>query len=133
MKKSQWLFVVLLLLASSAAMAQKKVITGKVTNQATGEPLSGVNILVDKQKGGTTSKLDGTYSISVDTGSINLIFSYVGFTSQIWVIGEKTMIDVSLVPAVVTNDEVVVVGYGTQKKSHLTGAISKYKNERLDE
>ncbi|HEU5168435.1 MAG TPA: TonB-dependent receptor [Chitinophagaceae bacterium] len=133
MKKSQWLLPVLLLLVSSVAMAQKKVITGKVTNQATSEPLSGVNILVDKQKGGTTSKLDGTYSISVDAGSTNLIFSYVGFTSQIWVIGEKTTIDVSLVPAVTVGDEVVVVGYGTQKKSHLTGAISKYKNERLDE
>ena len=133
MKKSQWLFVALLLLVSSAAMAQKKVITGKILNQSTGEPLLGVNILADKQKGGTTSNLDGTYSISVDTNATTLIFSYVGFASQTIVIGGKTTIDVSLVPAVVTNDEVVVVGYGTQKKSHLTGAISKYKNERLDE
>jgi TonB-linked SusC/RagA family outer membrane protein len=133
MKKSQWLFLALLLLVSSVAMAQKKVITGKILNQSTGEPLQGVNILADKQKGGTTTKVDGTYSISVDTNATTLIFSYVGFASQTIVIGDKRTIDVSMVPAVVTNDEVVVVGYGTQKKSHLTGAISKYKNERLDE
>jgi len=133
MKKSQWLFLALLLLGSSVAMAQKKVITGKILNQSTGEPLQGVNILADKQKGGTTTKVDGTYSISVDTNATTLIFSYVGFASQTIVIGDKRTIDVSMVPAVVTNDEVVVVGYGTQKKSHLTGAISKYKNERLDE
>ena len=133
MKKSQWLFLALLLLVSSVAMAQKKVITGKILNQSTGEPLQGVNILADKQKGGTTTKVDGTYSISLDTNATTLIFSYVGFASQTIVIGDKRTIDVSMVPAVVTNDEVVVVGYGTQKKSHLTGAISKYKNERLDE
>jgi TonB-linked SusC/RagA family outer membrane protein len=114
-------------------MAQKKTITGKVTNVATGEPLAGVNILADKQKGGVTTKPDGTYSITVEPGSSSLIFSYVGFTTQTITIGDKTTIDINLVVAATTNDEVVVIGYGTQKKSHLTGAVSKYKNEKLDE
>lgn len=132
MKKIKCLLFTLLMLGS-VAIAQKKTITGKVTNQATGEPLQGVNVLAEKQKGGVSSKADGTYSISVDKSTATLIFSYVGFTTQAIVIGDKAAIDIALVPAVVSSDEVVVIGYGTQKKSHLTGAISKYKNERLDE
>jgi TonB-dependent starch-binding outer membrane protein SusC len=133
MKKLQCLLLAMLLFAVTSAWAQRKVITGKVINQSTGEALSGVNILADKQKGGTTSRLDGTYSIAIDATTTTLIFSYVGFTSQTIVIGDKPTIDVGLVPSIATGDEVVVVGYGTQRKSHLTGAISKFKNEKLDE
>ena len=133
MKKFQCLLFTLLMLLGSVAMGQKKTITGKVINQSTGEPLLGVNILADKQKGGVTTKADGTYSIIVEPTSSSLIFSYVGFAAQTIAIGQKTVIDVSLVPMVVSSDEVVVIGYGTQKKSHLTGAVSKYKNDRLDE
>ncbi|HEV7783555.1 MAG TPA: TonB-dependent receptor [Chitinophagaceae bacterium] len=133
MKKSHCLLFMLLLLLGGTAMAQKKVVTGKVLNQATNEPLEGVNILADKQKGGTTTKADGTYSISVDTKTTTLIFSYVGFASQTVVLGDKIKFDIVMVPAATTNDEVVVIGYGTQKKSHLTGAITKYQNDRLEE
>lgn len=125
--------LVFFLLAGGIANAQKKTITGKVTNQATGEALQGVNILADKQKGGTTTKTDGTYSISVDKNTTSLIFSYVGFTPQTFVIGDKTTIDIALVAVPTDMNEVVVIGYGTTKKSHLTGAISKFKNEKLDE
>jgi TonB-linked SusC/RagA family outer membrane protein len=121
------------LLLCTAAIAQKKTITGKVINQITNEPLQGVNILAEKQRGGVTTKEDGTYSISVDAKITTLIFSYVGFTAQAVLIGDKKVIDIALVPAISASDEVVVIGYGTQKKSHLTGAVSKYKNERLDE
>lgn len=134
MKNLRCLLVTMFLLLGIVVAAQKKTITGKVLNQATGEPMSGVNILADKQKGGTTTKPDGSYSISVDANSSSLIFSYVGFTSQTILIAQKTVIDVSMIVAPVTNmDEVVVIGYGSQKKSHLTGAVSKYKNERMDE
>lgn len=132
MKKLQCLFFILLLLGGTA-MAQKKTITGKVINQATGEPLLGVSILVDKQKGGTTTKQDGTYSISVSGTSSILVFSSVGFISQTVLVGDKTTVDISMQPMIIDNNEVVVIGYGTQRKSHLTGAVSKYKNEKLDE
>lgn len=131
MKKLQCFF--LLMLVAGAVMAQKRTITGKVTNQATGEVLAGVNILADKQKGGTTSKADGTYSITVNKDVSTLVFSYVGFNSQTIAIGTKTSIDVQLITAPTDMNEVVVIGYGTQKKSHLTGAVSKFKNDRLDE
>jgi TonB-linked SusC/RagA family outer membrane protein len=133
MKKLHCLLIVLLLLSGGIAMAQKKTITGKVLNQSTGEPMVGVNILADKQKGGVTTKADGTYSIVVENNTATLIFSYVGFAPQTVTIGEKTVIDLSLVPAATDMNEVVVIGYGTQKKSHLTGAVSKFKNDKLDE
>jgi TonB-linked SusC/RagA family outer membrane protein len=125
--------LVFFLLTGVIAIAQKKTITGKVTNQATGEVLQGVNILADKQKGGTTTKPDGTYSITVDKNTATLIFSYVGFTPQTIIIADKTTIDVLLVAVPTDMNEVVVIGYGTTKKSHLTGAISKFKNDKLDE
>jgi TonB-dependent starch-binding outer membrane protein SusC len=132
MKKISFLLCVLLLL-SGVAMAQRKTITGKVLNQSTGEPMQGVNILADKQKGGVTTKADGTYSITVEPGTTSLVFSYVNFAAQTIVIGDKTTIDVSLAPVTTDMNEVVVIGYGTTKKSHLTGAVSKFKNDRLDE
>ena len=132
MKKFQSLLL-LLLLTGTVAMAQNVTITGKVINAASNEPMQGVNILAEKQKGGVTTKADGTYSISVKKGTTALIFSYVGYVTQTVLIIEKTTIDVALVVAPTSGDEVVVIGYGTQKKSHLTGAISKFKNEKLDE
>ena len=133
MKKIHCLLIVPLLFAFSVAVAQKKVITGKVISQDGKVPLQGVNILADKQKTGTTTKDDGTYSISVDKKTTVLIFSYVGYKTQNVIIGDKTTVDVILTPAVTTTDEVVVIGYGTQKKSSVTGAVSKYKNDKLDE
>lgn len=132
MKKFQCLLLSLLVLGH-VALAQKRIITGKVIDDGAKTALQGVNILADKQKGGAVTKADGTYSITVDKKSTVLVFSYVGFAPQTIVIGEQGSIDVSLVPAPVSTDEVVVIGYGTQKRTQVTGAISKYQNDRLDE
>lgn len=131
MKYRCLLFMFLML--GSLAHGQNKTITGKVTNRETGAPLSGVNILADKQKGGVTSKEDGSYSISVPVGSASLVFTYVGFTPQTILIEGRTSIDVVMAPAATDMNEVVVIGYGTTKKSHLTGAVSKFKNDNLEE
>ncbi len=132
MKKLQSLLILIFFLCSTA-LAQKKTITGKVINQNGNDPLLGVNILAENQKGGTATKADGTYSITVDEKSTVLIFSYVGFTSQSVAIAGRTTIDVILMPAAALAEEVVVIGYGTQKKSSVTGAVAKYTNERLEE
>jgi len=132
MKKSYLLFMLFAMLGS-ICFGQKKTITGKVTHRDNGEPISGVNILADKAKGGTSTKADGSYSITVDANTATLIFSYVGFTAQTLSIEGRNVIDVTLAPSAAAMDEVVVIGYGTQRKSHLTGAISKFKNEKLDE
>lgn len=126
-------FLLLLLITGSVAVAQKKTITGKVTSSDGNEPMAGVNVLVDKQKGGAATKADGTFSISVDKNASVLIFSYVGYETQTVLIGDKTQYTITLNPSAASGEEVVVIGYGTQKKSHLTGAVSKFRNERLDE
>jgi TonB-linked SusC/RagA family outer membrane protein len=133
MKNLKCLFFVSLLAISGIVSAQNKTITGKVTNQATGEPLQGVSILADKKKGAVTTKEDGTYSITLTGTSSTLIFSSVGFAAQSVLIGDRTKIDIALVSTATSMNEVVVIGYGTQKKGNVTGAVSKYKNEKLDE
>lgn len=135
MRKVQCLFFLPLLLLFSIAGAQNIVITGKVINKETGGPLAGVNILANKSKGGVVSNSDGTYSITVKSATPSLIFSYVGFTPQtIWIDG-RNVINATLSISSKANalDEVVVIGYGTQKKSSVTGSVSRYSNDRMDE
>lgn len=112
---------------TSSKLAQVK---GKVTDNA-GVPLIGVSIQVKDTENGTISDIDGNFILDCDLGSV-LIISYIGFaTQEVVVTGTELQIKMELDSKVL--DEVVVVGYGTQKKSSLTGAVSKYKNERLDE
>lgn len=132
MKKFQCLMMILLLF-TGLAKAQQKTITGKVTGLGGTEALQGVNILANNQKGGATTDKDGKYSIKVGATTSTLIFSYVGYAPQTIVIGNDNTVNVSLVPTAVLADEVVVIGYGTQKKTSVTGAVSKYSNDRLDE
>ncbi len=132
MKKIQHLLLMFLLLASTSAISQK-VITGKVTNKDTGEPMQGVSVLASKSKTGTATSADGTFSINVKPGTASLLFSFVGFIAQSIQIGENQTINVALEVDLKESAEVVVIGYGTQKRSDVTGAVSKYKNERLDE
>ncbi|MDZ4806738.1 MAG: TonB-dependent receptor [Bacteroidota bacterium] len=131
MKKMQCLILMLLLFSCGNVIAQK-VITGKVTDKA-GQPLEGVSVVTNNNKGGTTTNQDGTFSVNVPSSSASLVFSFVGFTPQTVSIGSKSVLNIQLSPEDVTETEVVVIGYGTQKKSNVTGAVSKFKNERLDE
>lgn len=134
MKQLKFLLMMLpLLLITGFASAQKKEITGKVVDQTTGIALSGVSIIAGKEKVGTTTKDDGTFTISVGPGIKVLAFSSVGYTAQTVTIEGKTFVNVSLVSEAITQSEVVVIGYGTQKRSNVSGAVSKYKNERIDE
>jgi TonB-linked SusC/RagA family outer membrane protein len=110
---------------------QSATITGKVTNE-NGEPLANVTIQV---KGRTdisaVSAIDGTFSIAVPTGTTKLIFSYVGAEPQEVDIAGKTTIAVQLKSQNSTLDDVVVIGYGTQKKINLTGAVASVSGNTL--
>lgn len=134
MRKIRCLSVALLLLLSTAVLAQNKTITGKVTNATTGEPLSGVTVTgTDKRPASTTTDAEGKYSLTINPNVKTIIVSNVGYFTETLAIGDRSVIDVVLRVNPAALDEVVVVGYGTQKKSHLTGAVSKFKNEKLDE
>src|SRR5262245_54700242 len=133
MKKLSLLLMLPLILLAGTATAQKRTVTGKVTDKKNGTPMSGVSVLVDKKKGGVTTKADGTYSISVESSSSVIIFSYVGYATQSVPLLDKTHVDVVMEASTTVEDEVVVIGYGTQKRTSVTGAVSKYTPEKLDE
>lgn len=114
------------------ALAQKKEITGKVIDSSTGEPISNASVLSDKRNTAVSTKDDGSFKITVDNNTSLLIFSSVGYTTQTIAISGTT-INVQLIKSAAAMEEIVVIGYGTQRKSSVTGAVSKFKNENLDQ
>ena len=123
----------LLIFLAGTSFAQKRVITGKVIDQATKEPLGGVSSIVGKSRGTATTQTDGSYSVSVEPGIKVLTYTYIGYTPQTFPIEGKSMVNVSLQSEAAIQNEVVVIGYGSQKRSNVSGAVAKYKNERIDE
>lgn len=110
------------------AQAQKKV-KGQVVD-ATGEPLIGVNVSLVGQTGGTITDIDGNYSINVSVGA-QLKFSYIGYKDQVITVSAQQVINVKMQEDSEVLDEVVVVGYGTQKKETLTGAVTVVSDKML--
>ncbi|MFG6685829.1 SusC/RagA family TonB-linked outer membrane protein [Mariniflexile sp. HNIBRBA6329] len=103
-------------------------ISGTVKDE-NGQPLPGVNILVKGTSNGTQTDFDGNYTITVENSNDILVFSFIGFLTQEVTIANKTVINVSLKEDVAKLDEVVVVGYGSQRQKDLTGAVSSMKSE----
>lgn len=124
--------LLLVMLLPFAAMAQQIQVTGNVTSQDGDEPLIGVNVFIKSTpEKGTTTDLDGNYSITVDAMD-TLVFSYTGFAKQeIPVLGRK-IIDVQMNEAGELLDEVVVVGYGAVGKKDLTGVVTKVGEEEFN-
>jgi TonB-linked SusC/RagA family outer membrane protein len=113
----------------SAQLIADQVVKGRVTSE-TGEGLPGVNIVLKGTTRGTSTDVEGRYQLTTpETGSQTLVFSLVGYVAQEIVVGTRSTIDVKLIPDDKTLNEVVVVGYGTQKKSDLTGSISSLKDK----
>ena len=111
-----------------SADASDKIISGKVVSQD-GESLPGVNILVEGTTIGTITDVNGAYQITAPDDATVLVFSYVGYVSERVEIGDKVVIDVSLVSDIAALSEIVVIGYGAVDKSDLTGAVSSLKTE----
>jgi TonB-linked SusC/RagA family outer membrane protein len=132
MKNLRLLLLILpLLLSTLLVSAQKTSLIGKVVDKSTGAPLEGVTILIQNSKKGTTTKSDGTFSISVDASVKNITFSYVGYVNQKVNLGAQTNITVSLLQDNTLQDEVIVVGYGTQRKRDLSGSVSSVNISEL--
>jgi TonB-linked SusC/RagA family outer membrane protein len=117
---------------SLSLFAQSVTITGTVTDTDGGN-LQGVSIAVKGSASGVVSDANGHYSIAVADKDAVLVFSFVGFVSQEITIGSQTVIDVSLTEDIQQMDEVVVVGYGIQKKVNLTGAVDVISSEHLSQ
>ncbi|QMU66704.1 MAG: SusC/RagA family TonB-linked outer membrane protein [Flavobacteriaceae bacterium] len=123
----------LLTMFVNITFAQETVIVkGKVVSQTDGTGLPGVTIKILNTSRGDVTDLDGNFQIVVKKGE-TLEFSYLGYAPQRVVITDQKELQIVLAEDSNLLDEVVVVGYGTQKKSHLTGAISKVTNDKLDQ
>src|SRR5690606_31699277 len=106
-------------------------VTGQVVDQD-GSPLIGVNVLVDGTNKGTATDVDGRFVLEDVNENATLIFSYIGYQTQEFVLNGRSNISITMVEDLQTLDEVVVVGYGTQKKSDLTGTVASVGSERLE-
>ncbi|WP_298551485.1 TonB-dependent receptor [uncultured Algibacter sp.] len=111
--------------------AQNKTITGTVTSKTDGLTLPGVNVIVKGTSNGASTDFDGNYSINVTEENAILVFSYVGYKSLEITVGSSNQVNVQLDEDLSALDEVVVVGYGSRKKSDLTGSVSSVKSEEL--
>ncbi|HEX6225503.1 MAG TPA: SusC/RagA family TonB-linked outer membrane protein [Chryseolinea sp.] len=105
-------------------------VNGTITDEAD-NPLPGVNVLVKGTSVGTTSDAAGKYTINVPDENAVLVVSFIGYTTQEINVGTQTTINVKMAPDVTQLGEVVVVGYGTQKKTSVTGAISSVSSEEI--
>lgn len=123
------LIVACALLLSSVALAQERTVTGKVTDE-NGSGMPGVNVILKGTGTGTATDVNGQYTIAVPANSI-LIFTFVGYTTQEVTLGDRTSVDVSMVPDVQSLSEVVVTGYAEQRRRDITGAVSVVDAEQL--
>ncbi len=117
--------------ANGANDLQQLQVRGKVTDSNTGELLVGATVVVKGTNTGATSSADGTYTINVPDGSAILVFSFIGYTTQEVNVSGRTTLDVALISETTGLEEVVVVGYGTQKKETMTGSISKVEGAEI--
>ena len=122
----------IMLLCSSTAMAQALSITGMVIDKNSQEPVIGASVLIQGTSNGSITDLDGKFTLTNVPKSGNLVVSYIGYATQTIPINGKTTFSIVLAEDTETLDEVVVVGYGVQKKVNLTGSVSSVKGDALE-
>ena len=114
----------------SENMLQQRTVTGTIRDEAKA-PMPGVNIWIEGTSIGVISDINGRYSISVPSADAVIVFSFVGYNEMKVSSSGRTTIDVTMEPSVESLDEVVVVGYGVQRKRDVTGSITSVKTEDL--
>lgn len=115
---------------SKAKFPADITVQGKVIDEL-GAPIPGVNIIVKGTALGTTTDAEGRYAIDVPSPEAILVFSFIGYTTQEILVGAQTSINVTLGPDIHTLSEVTIVGYGTQRKETVTGAVSSIKTKEI--
>lgn len=124
-------FVLAFFVVSSNLLAQTKQVTGTVTAAEDKTTIPGANILIKGTTNGTTTDADGKFTLSVESNSAVLEISSIGYATQEIVVGTQSVINVELAADVKSLSEVVVVGYGTQKRRDVTGAVSSVSAETI--
>lgn len=123
-----FLLLVAAMMVAFSSVAQTRTVTGKVVDNS-GQPLPGVNIVIKGTTTGTITDFDGKYKVDAKASDV-LVFSFLGYVSQ-EIPAAKSIINVTLKEDTKSLDEVVVVGYGTQKKSDITGAVASVGEDQL--
>ena len=126
-------YLAIVFFISSLLGFSQKTVTGKVSSPDMPEGIPGVSIVIKDGNKGTTTDIDGNYSIEVTSDNATIVFSYVGYKSAEIQVGNKTIIDVTLDVDVSKLDEVIVVGYGKQSKRNVTGSISSIEMSNTSE
>jgi TonB-linked SusC/RagA family outer membrane protein len=130
MRKFTMMFLGLMLVLTTLAYGQERVITGTITSGEDGSPLPGASVVVKGTTTGTTTDVDGKFTLSVPADGI-LVISYIGYLTEEITPGDQTNVTVILMPDISKLDEIIVIGYGVQKKSLVTGSISKVEEKDL--
>ncbi|MBI9042102.1 MAG: TonB-dependent receptor [Lutibacter sp.] len=127
------LTLLVILMLNITLMAQSSfTINGTVLSQTDNSPIPGASIIIKGSTKGASTDFDGNFSLNVASGDV-LEVSFLGFTTKLVPIANQKQLTIVLAESTNTLDEIVVVGYGTQRKSHLSGSISKVVNESLDQ
>ncbi len=115
----------------TSAAAQNTVVTGSVADE-NGTPLPGANIVEKGTSNGVTADFDGNFTINVTNKQASLIVSYIGFTTKEIMVNGRSNLNLTLSESASSLDEVVIIGYGTVKKSDLTGSVVSVQGDKLD-
>ena len=121
----------LCVLLSFSAIAQNRITVTGVIYDENGEPMPGAGVLIEGTTKGAVADIDGKYSIETAKGTA-LVYNFIGYKDQVVTVREKSVINVTLEPDRTVLDEVVVVGYGTMKKSDLTGSVSSVNSKAIE-
>lgn len=129
-----WLarFTLLSLMMLPLCANAQVLVSGKI-NDESGTPMPGVNIVVKNTTTGTTTDTDGRYSLQVADAKQVLVFSFIGYATVEETVNDRTQIDVTMTPSLTSLGEIVVVGYGTQRKADVTGSLVSVSSEALRE
>lgn len=130
MKSSKSLLILMFFMLCALSASAQKTVKGTVSDAA-GEPLIGVNVIVKGTTAGTVTDVDGNYNLQVPGNNAVLVFSYIGYKTVEVQVGNQTTINQALAEDQETLDELVVVGYGTQKKVTVTGSVASVKGDEL--
>lgn len=123
-------YLLLMLMVVSHASAQTATLSGVVKDEA-GLPIAGVNVIIKGTANGTSTDADGRFSLAAPNENTILLFSFIGYKNQEVVVGRRTSLEISMDPDVQSLNEVVVVGYGTQERQNVTGAVATIKADAI--
>jgi TonB-linked SusC/RagA family outer membrane protein len=129
--KKEIFTIILLIISALSSFSQVRTITGMVRASDSKETLPGTTVRIKDSQTGTVTDIDGKYSIQIRQDKTILVFSFIGYTTQEIEVSTQKVVDVVMEPSKISLQEVVVVGYGTLRKSDLTGSVGSIKSDDI--